>query len=647
MKKFLAMLCAFCLCFMWMTSALPVMAGGGSDSDQVEKTNSEDEDEEAKKKEEEERKRKEEEQKKKEEEERKRKEEEQKKKEEEERKRQEEQKKEEEERKRQEEQKKEEEEKKRQEEEQKKEEEEKKRQEEEQKKKEEEEKKRQEEEQKKKEEEEKKQAEETGEPTEEPTEEPTAEPTEEPTAEPTATPTPAPTPTPTPAPLKLQNLKASSGEAAPGSSMTFTLTVENAEKVVWSAKRSDGQSGGSGNVEGGSFSWKPHRSGVYTITVNASAGDMTASESCTVIVRDSKLKVSVKAATKYAMVGGEDLRYEVSCKGGCEPYSMSAVVKFKGKEIYKSNELAAKVVCDAKGYGENELTVVITDAAGDTAKAKAVILSATNETNDAPGLPKLSADMTFAERLVAVAKSQVGYHESKENFIIRDDGSVQGWSYYGGWYGMPYEEWCAMFVSYCLQRAGIDEGIMPQSANCNRWKGHLGARYIDDEDNYFPEAGDLIYFHHDRVSKDPNFPNHIGIVTDFDAEKGIVYTVEGNAGKAVSVRQYPHNSAVIVGYASMRYCMVRWDRVFKARLADEMTASLASLVEGMLPTGQEAPEEEADTSVEEVVVDEVPEEDDSDEDVPVELEADDEEVPEGDAPEEEGPEGDTPEQIEE
>jgi hypothetical protein len=183
--------------------------------------------------------------------------------------------------------------------------------------------------------------------------------------------------------------------------------------------------------------------------------------------------------------------------------------------------------------------------------------------------------MTFAERLVAVANSQLGYRESEHNFIVRDDKSVQGWTFYGQWAGMPFEEWCGMFVSYCLEMAGIPRWVMPQEANCNRWKNKLGQRYIDDEDDYIPQPGDLIFFHHDRVSKDPNFPNHIGIVTGYDAGKNLVYTVEGNSGKSVRTHEYDHESSVIVGYASMRYCMLRWDDEYKSRIQQNLTNALA------------------------------------------------------------------------
>ena len=136
-----------------------------------------------------------------------------------------------------------------------------------------------------------------------------------------------------------------------------------------------------------------------------------------------------------------------------------------------------------------------------------------------------------------------------------------------------------MFVAYCLNSSWIDEGIMPRSGNCNRWKNYLGKRYIDDEDAYVPEPGDLIFFHHDRVSRDPNFPNHIGIVVDYDEETDTVYTVEGNSGLEVREHQYLREDPVIVGYASMRYCMSRWDDEYRARLSEALAEDLA-LIKG-------------------------------------------------------------------
>ena len=287
-------------------------------------------------------------------------------------------------------------------------------------------------------------------------------------------------------------------------------------------------------------------------------------------VRAGKLVVTAKAATKYAKVGERDLVWDVAATGGVEPYDVTVTIELNGHKVYTSKELPPQVVFAPGSFGDHLMRLRVVDATGAVAEAQSIIPTADDARDPAPALPRLSNNMTFAERLTEVARSQLGYHESLTNFIVRDDKSVQGWSFYGQWAGMPYEEWCAMFVSYCLNAAGIPEWMMPRSANCNRWKIRLGHRYIDDEDEYIPEPGDLIFFHHDRVSKDPNFPNHVGIVVDYDPEKDLVYTVEGNSGAAVSSRIYGRTNSVIVGYASMGYCMKRWDKVYKQRVREQL-----------------------------------------------------------------------------
>ena len=408
-------------------------------------------------------------------------------------------------------------------------------------------------------------------PSEDPTQEPTEQPTEEPTEGPTATPLP---------PVTLSAVTPSSDRVIPGKKVSFSYTAQNAEIVTWSALRSDGVYGGSGTATDGSFVWKPEVSGIYTVTVNATAGELTVSSSCQVTVRRSALKVSAKGESEYAVSGQSEMVFKVKISGGCEPYSCDIVVNYKDTKIFEAHEPMSEVVVQKQGYGKNVLEVVVTDALGETKRATASILSSGEERNDHLPLPRLTRDMTFAEKVVAVAWSQVGYREMQETFGYKEeDGTIQGWTYYGAWYGMPYEEWCAMFVSYCLRMSGIHEGILPQSANCNRWRWAVGAQYIDDEDEYIPEPGDLIFYHHDRVSHDPNFPNHIGIVVDYDPEKDIVYTVEGNSNLEVRYHECPRDYSAIVGYVSMRYYMNRYDQAYLNRLNDTLAADLA-LIKG-------------------------------------------------------------------
>ena len=52
--------------------------------------------------------------------------------------------------------------------------------------------------------------------------------------------------------------------------------------------------------------------------------------------------------------------------------------------------------------------------------------------------------------LIGVALTQVGYTESERNFTVDDEGNRHGYSRYGAWYGVPYADWSAIFVSFCL-----------------------------------------------------------------------------------------------------------------------------------------------------------------------------------------------------
>ena len=44
------------------------------------------------------------------------------------------------------------------------------------------------------------------------------------------------------------------------------------------------------------------------------------------------------------------------------------------------------------------------------------------------------------EDLVGIAKTQVGYTESRRNFEVSPTGERKGYSRYGAWYGAPYND---------------------------------------------------------------------------------------------------------------------------------------------------------------------------------------------------------------
>lgn len=121
------------------------------------------------------------------------------------------------------------------------------------------------------------------------------------------------------------------------------------------------------------------------------------------------------------------------------------------------------------------------------------------------------SEMTWAEKLLAVAETQIGYRESALNYTTDNEGNHKGYTRYGDWYGDKYGDWCAMFVSFCLNYSGIDQETIPQNANCADWVKNLKKMEIyEDADLYVPEAGDIVFFDQSDADK----PNHVGIISE-------------------------------------------------------------------------------------------------------------------------------------
>ncbi len=64
--------------------------------------------------------------------------------------------------------------------------------------------------------------------------------------------------------------------------------------------------------------------------------------------------------------------------------------------------------------------------------------------------------------LIAVAKTQIGYTElstrTGKPLVPGQDG---GYTKYGAWFGMPTVAWCAFFVTWCSNQAGISTDVIP------------------------------------------------------------------------------------------------------------------------------------------------------------------------------------------
>ena len=158
----------------------------------------------------------------------------------------------------------------------------------------------------------------------------------------------------------------------------------------------------------------------------------------------------------------------------------------------------------------------------------------------------------WAEDVLAIAESQLGYKESTSNYIVEEGEVLKGYTRYGAWYGIPYGDWCAMYASFCLQYAGV-EGI-PAEASVSRWIALLSEEEYDlykPAGAYVPQPGDLVFFDWEQDGD----PDHVGFVAELleatQTEPLKIKTIEGNSGNTVRHVTYEMSDPDILGFATL------------------------------------------------------------------------------------------------
>ncbi len=150
--------------------------------------------------------------------------------------------------------------------------------------------------------------------------------------------------------------------------------------------------------------------------------------------------------------------------------------------------------------------------------------------------------------LLKIAETQLGYTESQRNFdaVLNEDGegyTLKGWTRYGAWYGIPYGDWCAMFISFCLNYADIPESAIPYDCATTTWIDSLSERGMyAPAGSYDPKPGDLIFFDWEG----DGLSDHVGIV--WAVNPGSITTIEGNHTISVELFDYDLSDGHIQGY---------------------------------------------------------------------------------------------------
>lgn len=156
-------------------------------------------------------------------------------------------------------------------------------------------------------------------------------------------------------------------------------------------------------------------------------------------------------------------------------------------------------------------------------------------TNSVRGtIPRLKKG-SDAQKLIRVAIGELGYRETPVNVTK-----------YGEWYGTQ-SYWCAMFVSWCANQAGISENVIPKHSYCPngaQWFMDMGRWYYRSS-SYRPKPGDIVYFYTEGGI------NHVGIVES--VEGSTLRTIEGNTSDMVARRSYNLSDTYIAGYGSPNY----------------------------------------------------------------------------------------------
>ena len=103
----------------------------------------------------------------------------------------------------------------------------------------------------------------------------------------------------------------------------------------------------------------------------------------------------------------------------------------------------------------------------------------------------------WADDLIAVAKSQLGYQQSERNFQLDDEDqtTVRHYTRYGAWYGNAYGAWDVMFLSYCLNYANVPQTMVPQRAGVQALRSDLrGSEWLKAAAEVELVPGDIVFY---------------------------------------------------------------------------------------------------------------------------------------------------------
>ena len=147
-----------------------------------------------------------------------------------------------------------------------------------------------------------------------------------------------------------------------------------------------------------------------------------------------------------------------------------------------------------------------------------------------------------ATTLVNIASKEVGYQGRNSR------GTGQGdYTKYGVWMNNNGVQWCAEFVSWCVNKSNISTSIIPKTASTKSMISNSNSYHSFNFSNM--KAGDVIFFSSNGYYSGVH---HVGIISAINRSSGQITVIEGNTSSdQVKENTYTVNKSngkIIQGY---------------------------------------------------------------------------------------------------
>ena len=290
--------------------------------------------------------------------------------------------------------------------------------------------------------------------------------------------------------------------------------------------------------------------GTATITITAAETDQHKAAEKQVTVTVTKAKQTITGV-------GESLDLKYKANG---TYQLKA--KAVGKLTYKSSDTKVATVdkkgkLTMKGLGTVVITITAAETGGYTkathkveievykTAAKLKVSKYYKKSKFYKRLMALKLSGTTRQNVMAIAETQVGYHEGNKLSQLTGTNKKGSGNYteYGYVYGIQ-GAWCAMFVNWCARENETSTKVVPKYCRVMDYRNfyqkqkryYTWSKTKGGKGKYLPKAGDMIFY----TTYPGASSQHIGYVKSCKVKgsKITIVTTEGNSSDECRHKTY-------------------------------------------------------------------------------------------------------------